>query len=178
MSNCNGGIKLRSNTSKQFDSAVETGTLYREQIVVGNILMQRHRFNRQKRKYTWLDYHSKYAQLLRDVANTSIIKGGNVHILIDCRSHDNNGYTCAQWSIQFGTNQYSCNDYSQGAVRNCHDLYHRKNKNMKRILMTTITIVNSYSVILLLLLLLLLSLSLSLCSFLLYLRVIIEDIVP
>jgi hypothetical protein len=54
-------------------------------------------------------------------------------------------------------------------------LYHRKNKNMKRILMTTITIVNSYSVILLLLLL---SLSLSLCSFLLYLRVIIEDIVP
>ena len=36
--------------SKQFDSAVETGTLYREQIVVGNILMQRHRLDSTDRK--------------------------------------------------------------------------------------------------------------------------------
>ena len=35
-------------------------------------------------------------------------------------------YKFIQCSMQFGTDHYFCNDFSQDDTRNCQDLYHKK----------------------------------------------------
>lgn len=55
---CNGGIKQQSHTSRRLESAVETGTIQTADTAVENVQRQRHRFNKQTRKFSWLEHHS------------------------------------------------------------------------------------------------------------------------
>ena len=44
---------------RRLDHAVETGTIQPPQTAVESIAVQRARFNRRKRKYAWLEHHSR-----------------------------------------------------------------------------------------------------------------------
>ena len=58
--NQNGGTKQRTNNmDRRFNFAVEEGTIQPPETVVESIAVQRARFNRRKRKYTWLEHHSR-----------------------------------------------------------------------------------------------------------------------
>ena len=47
---------------RRLDLATETGTIQPTAISKENLTMQRARFNRQKRKYAWLEHHSVYTK--------------------------------------------------------------------------------------------------------------------
>ena len=55
----NGGIKQRTDMERRLDHAVESGTIQPPETAVESLTMQRHRFNTRKRKYAWLEHHSK-----------------------------------------------------------------------------------------------------------------------
>ena len=55
----NGGTKQGSNLEQRLDRAVETGTIQPAATAVETIAVQRARFNRRKRKYPWLEHHSR-----------------------------------------------------------------------------------------------------------------------
>ena len=54
----NGGTKQGTNLERRLDRAVETGTIQPDD-AVESIEVQRARFNRRKRKYAWLEHHSR-----------------------------------------------------------------------------------------------------------------------
>ena len=55
----NGGTKQRTDMERRFDLAVKEGTIQPPETAVESLTMQRHRFNTRKRKYAWLEHHSK-----------------------------------------------------------------------------------------------------------------------
>ena len=55
----NGGTKQGTRLERRFDLAVEEGTIQPPETAVESLTMQRHRFNTRKRKYAWLEHHSK-----------------------------------------------------------------------------------------------------------------------
>ena len=56
---CNGGVKQRSNMDRRLDCDAKEGTIQPAATAIQSITVQRVQFNRQKRKYAWLEHHSK-----------------------------------------------------------------------------------------------------------------------
>ena len=70
-------------------------------------------------------YHGK------DANGNTVLDGGKMIQQIGIslcvwKPYTTTQYKCVQCSLQFGKDQYFCNDYSLGAIHNCHDLYHKK----------------------------------------------------
>ena len=124
----NGGTKQGSNLERRFDRAVEQGTLQLDDHAVESIAVQRARFNRRKRKYAWLEHHSR-CTVKRGKCKWEECPGWNRN-LIDrgktVRKPYSTHYKCVQCSMKFGSDHYFCNDYSKHDTRNCHDLYHKR----------------------------------------------------
>ena len=128
----NGGTKQRTDLERRLDLAVETGTIQLAATAVESvesITVQRARFNRRKRKYTWLEHHS-CCTVKRGKCKWEQCPGRDRDNLTDrdrpVRVSYHTHYKCVQCSMKFGTDHYFCNDYSKHDTRNCHDLYHKK----------------------------------------------------
>ena len=124
----NGGTKQGTRLERRLDLAVETGTIQPAATAVESIPVQRARFNRRKRKYTWLEHHSR-CTVKRGKCKWEDCPGWNRN-LIDrgktVRKPYSTHYKCVECSMKFGTDHYFCNDYSKHDTRNCHDLYHKR----------------------------------------------------
>ena len=125
----NGGTKQGSRLEQRFDRAVEEGTIQPAPTAVESIAVQRARFNRRKRKYAWLEHHS-HCTVQRGKCKWEECPGRDREELTDrdrpVRKSYLTHYKCIECSMQFGKDQYFCNDFSNGVTRNCHDLYHKK----------------------------------------------------
>ena len=114
---------------RRFDLAVEEGTIQPAATALESLTMQRHRFNIRKRKYAWLEHHSK-CTVKRGKCKWEECPGRDREELTDrdrsVRVSYHTHYKCVQCSMKFGKDQYFCNDFSNGVTRNCHDLYHKK----------------------------------------------------
>ena len=124
----NGGTKQGTRLERRFDLAAEQGTLQLDDHAVESIAVQRARFNRRKRKYAWLEHHSR-CTVKRGKCKWEECPGWNRN-LIDrgktVRKPYSTHYKCVQCSMIFGSDHYFCNDYSKHDTRNCHDLYHKR----------------------------------------------------
>ena len=123
----NGGTKQRTDLERRLDLAVETGTIQLAATAVESvesITVQRARFNRRKRKYSWLEHHS-VCNIYRGRCNWENCPGRTRTTKEANRSYDTR-YKCIECSMKFGKDQYFCNDFSNGVTRNCHDLYHKR----------------------------------------------------
>ena len=125
----NGGMKQGSRLERRFDLAVEQGIIQPADHAVESIAVQRARFNRRKRKYAWLEHHSR-CTVKRGKCKWEQCPGLNRDNLTDrgkaVRVPYKTHYKCVQCSMKFGSDHYFCNDYSKHDTRNCHDLYHKK----------------------------------------------------
>ena len=126
--NRNGGSKQRTDMDRRFDLAVEQGIIQPDD-AVESIAVQRARFNRRKRKYAWLEHHSR-CTVKRGKCKWEQCPGRDREELTDrdraVRKSYLTHYKCVQCSMKFGKDHYFCNDFSNNDTRNCHDLYHKK----------------------------------------------------
>ena len=131
----NGGTKQRTDLSRRLDLAVEEGTIQPAATAVESLTMQRHRFKTRKRKYAWLEHHSK-CTVKRGKCKWEECPGWDRN-LIDrgktVRKPYSTHYKCVQCSMKFGSDHYFCNDFSNNITRNCHDLYHKRYQMEKRL---------------------------------------------
>ena len=102
----NGGTKQRTDLSRRLDLAVEEGTIQPPATAVESLTMQRHRFNTRKRKYAWLEHHSK-CTVKRGKCKWEECPGRDREELTDrgkaVRVSYHTHYKCVQCSMKFGT---------------------------------------------------------------------------
>jgi hypothetical protein len=83
--------------------------------------VQRARFNRRKRKYAWLEHHSR-CTVKRGKCKWEQCPGRNREELTDrdrpVRKSYLTHYKCVQCSMKFGKDHYFCNDFSNNDTRN------------------------------------------------------------
>ena len=108
----NGGTKQGTRLERRFDLAVEEGTIQPAPTAVESIAVQRARFNRRKRKYAWLEHHSRCSQD-RGRCNWENCPGRTRTTKEANRSYDTR-YKCIECSMKYGKDQYYCNDFSNG----------------------------------------------------------------
>ena len=125
----NGGTKQGTRLERRFDLAVEQGIIQPADHAVESITVQRARFNRRKRKFAWLEHHSR-CTVKRGKCKWEQCTGLDRDNLTDrdrpVRVSYHTHYKCVQCSMKFGTDHYFCNGFSNDITRNCHDLYHKK----------------------------------------------------
>ena len=104
-----GGTKQGSRLERRFDLAVEEGTIQPAPTAVESIAVQRARFNRRKRKYAWLEHHSR-CTVQRGKCKSEQCPGWKRD---DLKCNDkavrkpySTHYKCVQCSMQFGTEHY------------------------------------------------------------------------
>ena len=122
----NGGTKQRTDMERRLDHAVESGTIQPPETAVESLTMQRHRFNTRKRKYAWLEHHSKCTvkrgkckwEECPGLSRDNLTDRGKA-VRVPYKTH----YKCVQCSMKFGKDQHFCNDFSNNDTRNCHDLF-------------------------------------------------------